>query len=290
MPWLQVTLVADGSDADAISEVFDECGALAVSLEDAGGEPLLAIADEAPLWREVAIGALFPLDVVLPTVRAQVEAAAKNPRLLRWDIGWLADEAWERVWLTRFKPLDFGAGLWVCPSWLTPPEPTATNIVLDPGLAFGTGTHASTALCLEWIARHDVHGRTVLDFGCGSGILAIAALKRGARTAVGVDVDAQALAVSRENAARNGVAAQFAALFPDALATDTFDIVIANILAKPLIELAPQIAARVRAGASLLLAGLLTTQVAEVAAAYAPTFRFETHTRDEWAMLSAVRD
>lgn len=290
MPWLQVTLVADGSDADAISDAFNECGAVAVSLEDAGSEPLLAIAEETPLWREVAIGALFPLDAALPNVRTHVEAAAKNSHALHWDIGWLADQQWERVWLTRFKPLDFGAGLWVCPSWLTPPDPTATNIVLDPGLAFGTGTHASTALCLEWIARHDMHGRTVLDFGCGSGILAIAALKRGARTAVGVDIDTQALTVSRENAARNGVAVSFTALLPAALAPDRFDMVIANILAQPLIELAPQIAARVAAGGSLLLAGLLITQVAEVMAAYAPAFRFDMCVRDEWAMLSAVRN
>ena len=182
--------------------------------------------------------------------------------------------------------MQFGANLWVVPSWLTPPEPDAANVVLDPGMAFGTGTHATTAMCLEWLATHPPRDLEVIDYGCGSGILAIAALKLGAAHALGIDTDPQALTVSYENAERNQVIEQLVLCLPDAApARSSADVLLANILAGPLVQLASRLTALVRPGGTLILSGLLANQAEEVEAAYAAHFAMERRVRDGWAML-----
>ena len=290
MPWRQLRVVVAADVAETLAEVLSAAGALAVSMEDAGDQPLFEPApDTTPLWTETAVTALLAAETDIERMQQAVVAAfGQEASAWVWKEHALPDQDWARVWLTQFKPLDFGNGLWVCPSWETPPVPAATNIVLDPGCAFGTGHHATTALCLEWLSREPVADAHVIDFGCGSGILAIAALKRGAASAVGVDIDAEALAISRANADINGVSARYrSVLAGEFVAERRADIVFANILAGPLIALAPLLGALVVPRGALVLSGMLTTQVAEVSAAYAPTFALDVHTRGEWAAIVA---
>lgn len=294
MPWTKLKVKVDSHEAEVASVALEESGATAVAFEDAGDEPLFDERPDAPpanpaLWTHTWVSGLFETDSQARSALAAVAHALQRAQPPAHETETLPDQDWERVWLERWQPLHFGGNLWVCPSWRTPPEPAAVNVVLDPGLAFGTGTHATTALCLEWLAQHPLTGRTVIDYGCGSGILAIAALKLGAREATGVDVDAGALAVSEENARRNAVADHYHAMLPAALPADVrADIVVANILAEPLVTLAAQIAQRVKPGGVLLLSGMLATQVDEVRAAYARRFRFELRLREEWALLAGT--
>lgn len=290
MPWRQLRVVVAADVAEPLAEVLSAAGALAVSLEDAGDEPLFEPSpDTTPLWADTAVVALLAAETDARAMHAAVaEAFGAGARAWRWREETLPDQDWARVWLTQFKPLDFGNGLWVCPSWQPPPVPHATNIILDPGCAFGTGHHATTALCLEWLSEASVAGARVIDYGCGSGILAIAALKRGAASAVGVDIDAEALAISRANAQANGVAERFAAHLPQDFGVEApADLVFANILAGPLIALAPLLGALVAPRGALVLSGMLATQVAEVGAAYAPAFTLAERTRGEWAAIIA---
>ena len=292
MPWRQLRVVVAAEVAEPLADLLSAAGALAVSLEDAGDEPLFEPApDTTPLWSDTAVTALLAAETDIAALyQAVADAFGAETRNWTWRQHALADQDWARVWLTQFKPLDFGNGLWVCPSWETPPAPDATNVILDPGCAFGTGHHATTALCLEWLSRESVAGAHVIDYGCGSGILAIAALKRGAATAVGVDIDAEALAISRANAAINAVAARYeASLASDFVVARTGDVVFANILAGPLVALAPLLTALVAPRGVLILSGMLTSQVAEVSAAYAPTFALAVSTRGEWALIAARR-
>ena len=202
----------------------------------------------------------------------------------------IEDRDWERAWMDRFEPLCFQNDLWVCPSWCTPPDPHACNIILDPGLAFGTGTHASTALCLEWLGQQDLKDREIVDYGCGSGILALAGLKRGARLAWGVDDDPQALVVSAENAKKNEVSANYRPIAPESLPPGLqVDIVLANILLAPLITLAPQLTALVKPGGTLVLAGILKEQASSLAPYYERGFDLKLRTREEWAMLAGSK-
>jgi ribosomal protein L11 methyltransferase len=189
--------------------------------------------------------------------------------------------------MAHYKPLQAGKNLWICPSWIAPPAPEAVNVILDPGLAFGTGDHPTTVLCLEWLAEQNLQGQDLIDYGCGSGILSIAALKLGARAALGVDIDEQALEVSRRNAILNGVSDRFQTFLPAALPADAgADIVVANILARPLVELAPGIMARVRPGGWLALSGLLREQAETVRPHYARQFALEVRHRGEWVLLA----
>ena len=291
MPWLRLKISAGKNQAERFSDVLGECGAISVSLEDAGDEPLLACAlEETPLWSHTLVNALFPADTDAAHVMEQLVRHLRLPRAPAFSTEILDDQDWERAWMDRFQPIHFGAGLWIVPSWLPAPDPAAVNITLDPGLAFGTGTHATTALCLRWLALHPPVGREVVDFGCGSGILAIAALKLGAHHAWGVDVDPRAVEVSAENAARNGVTERISLGLPSLLPPGlSADLVIANILAQPLIQLAPQIMALVKPGGTLILSGMLDNQVAEVSSHYAGTIDFESHSDDNWAMLAGTK-
>jgi ribosomal protein L11 methyltransferase len=289
MPWLQVTLETTRDDAQRLSDALEEAGAMSVSLEGADAEPLFETDwnDTTPVWKQTRVVALFADDADVPAAMRMVATLLSLPAPPAFTSAPVTDQDWVRVWMDRWQPMRFGANLWVVPSWFTPPEPDAANIILDPGMAFGTGTHATTAMCLEWLAAHPPRNLDVIDYGCGSGILAIAALKLGAAHARATDTDPQALAVSHENAERNQVAGRLALCLPDAVPVEaSADVVLANILAAPLVQLAPRLTALVRPGGRLVLSGLLANQADEVEAAYAAYFVLERRLHDGWAMLA----
>lgn len=203
----------------------------------------------------------------------------------------LEDKDWEREWMDNFHPMRFGERLWICPSWRDVPDPTAVNVMLDPGLAFGTGTHPTTAMCLQWLDSLDLTDKTVIDFGCGSGILAIAALKLGAKHVVGIDIDPQAIQASRDNAERNGVSERLSLYLPkDQPENLSADVVVANILAGPLRELAPLIGVLPVAGGRLGLSGILASQAQSVADAYQDKFELDAVAeKEEWCRITGVK-
>jgi ribosomal protein L11 methyltransferase len=288
--WHQLVIELGRDDLARAEEACTRLGAIALSLADAGDEPLLEPAPgTTPLWHEIRLRALFPETLEPPLLAATLEAVLGLPgAAIRIEN--LADRVWEREWLKDFRPMQFGQRLWVCPAGQRPAVNAPVVLELDPGLAFGTGTHATTALCLEWLDARPLTGLSVLDYGCGSGILALAALKLGAASATGFDIDPQALLATRENAEKNGLTAQIA-VQSEAMANEgPFDLVLANILAGPLMELAPRFAAYCRPGGAIALAGLLDRQADEVAQAYRPWFDVEsTAERDGWILLSGRR-
>jgi ribosomal protein L11 methyltransferase len=290
MPWLQLRWPASPELAPRLGEALEECGAISVSISGADDDHLLqAATEETTLWSHNWVTGLFPAGTesarVVDCLRAHLGVELPRPAVHA-----LSDEDWSESWKANYHPLQITSRLWICPSWLAPPDPSVINIVLDPGLAFGTGDHPTTFLCLEWLAQQKLAGATVLDYGCGSGILAIAALKLGATRAWAVDIDPQAVNITRENAARNEVAERLFTGTPDALPPDlSADIVIANILARPLVELAPALTARVRHGGRLALSGMLEDQRALVEPAYASAFGLEAKVRGGWVLLAGTR-
>ncbi|MEK7666660.1 MAG: 50S ribosomal protein L11 methyltransferase [Pseudomonadota bacterium] len=292
MPWLQLTIESTRDDAQRMGEALEEAGAVSVSFEGADTEPLFETDwhNTTPVWKQTRVVALFPEDTDTTAVMGVVAALLSLSTPPAFSSAPVADQDWVRVWMDRWLPMRFGANLWVVPSWLTPPDAGAANIILDPGMAFGTGTHATTAMCLEWLAAHPPRNLEVIDYGCGSGILAIAALKLGAAHALGTDTDPQALTVSHENAERNQVSERLALYLPGAVPAEACaDVVLANILAGPLILLAPRLTTLVRPGGRLILSGLLANQVEEVEAAYAAHFVLERRVHDGWAMLAGQK-
>ncbi len=289
--WQELTLETSQPHVEALEDWLFAQGAVAVTLEDNADEPLLEPGPgETPLWQQVKVVALFDegvnLQPVIHGVPADlIEAPASAP-------AHVPDQDWERAWMDNFHPMRMGERLWICPSWKEPPEPDAVNIILDPGLAFGTGTHPTTALCLGELDKQVKPGMRVIDFGCGTGILAIAALKLGAGHAWGVDNDPQAIIASRQNAERNQIgAAQFGVSLPDdvdwAGLNQSADVVVANILAGPLHVLAPQLKSLLKPGGQLILAGLLADQAADLVAEYAPEVTLSIACEKEgWALLS----
>jgi len=292
----ELRLLCAEDQVESVSDALEALDALSVSVEDADahtdaeralfGEPGLPPPKEG--WQRSRVLALFP----------DQHAATEAATLLKAQdffaggqvlaIAEVADQDWVRLTQSQFTPVDVTPEFWIVPTWHEPPAQAKQVIRLDPGLAFGTGTHPTTRMCLRWIARQGLQGQRVLDYGCGSGILAIAAKLLGAARVTGTDIDPQALVASRANAAQNGVAASFVA--PDDLPSGTYDVVIANILANPLIVLAPALAQRVAPAGTLLLSGVLEGQAEEVAAAYAPWFRIRPWRRDEgWLALVGQR-
>jgi ribosomal protein L11 methyltransferase len=289
--WLQLGFDTCAGDAEALSEALESAGALSVSLQDSGDDPIYEPEPGASvLWPTTHVVGLFAPDVDPHRILKAVQVALGLADIPGCRIRRLKDRVWERVWLDHFQPSRFGDRLWIVPSGYDPPQPRAINLYLDPGLAFGTGTHATTALCLEWLDRHPPTGEDVLDYGCGSGILAIAAVRLGARHAWAVDIDEQALRATCDNAARNDVAERITVMPPENLGGDALvDCLLANILARPLAELAPRLAALLRSGGRLVLSGILTTQRDEVLAAYQSRFRFHGEARrDDWLRLELI--
>jgi ribosomal protein L11 methyltransferase len=289
MPDLQLTLELGPADPAPVEQALSALGATSITLEDAADDPVLEPAPgETPLWPTVRIRALFPGHADRRDIEARLVGWLPAGAPLRFDL--LDDRPWEREWLRDFRPMRFGRRLWVCPDGMAAGEPDAVCVALDPGLAFGTGTHATTALCLEWLDGCDLDGSRIIDYGCGSGILAIAALRLGAAEALAFDIDPQALLATRQNAERNGVAERLAIVATAPEATDSCDVLVANILAGPLIDLSDRFAALVRPGGRIAVSGVLENQVESVAAAYARWFIIRATTvRDGWAMLSGSR-
>jgi len=269
VPWLELSLRVDRDAVPAAEAALEAAGALAVTLEDDADVPVLEPGvGETPLWPVVQLKGLFDAGVNRERVQSGLEAhSGGRPDRLTWrEVG---DRDWERAWLDRFQPMRFGRRLWIVPTGMrVDTAPNQVEIRLDPGLAFGTGTHPTTALCLEWLDGQDLAGATVVDYGCGSGILGIAAALLGAARVVCVDNDPQALQATAANAARNAVEDRIVCLTPEDFAASGADVVLANILAGPLIELAPRLCGCARPGAALVLSGLLEEQAETVAAAY----------------------
>jgi ribosomal protein L11 methyltransferase len=291
MPLLQLSLDAGDLDPELISEWLSEAGALAVTLEDAADEPILEPPlGTTPLWSRTRVIGLFEGRVDAEAIRAALGVAMGAAAGARLRIEPLEDRDWTRAWMDDFHPMRFGERLWVVPGNHAPPCPDAVNLLLDPGLAFGTGTHPTTALCLEWLDRHPPHDQTLIDYGCGSGILAVAALKLGARKVWAVDNDPQALIATQSNAVRNAVAANLHVFMPDDLPAVRADVLVANILANPLIELQPRFVALLQAQGRIVLSGILATQAAQVCAAYATDFDLDPAVqRNEWVRIAGER-
>ncbi len=291
MAWLELKLALGGLDADTVEEALLEAGALSVTLEDAGDEPIYEPeADKPSLWSDTRLTALFPADADMPAVTARLKAALSLAELPPHRIEPLEDRDWVREWLKDFKPMRFGRRLWICPTAFTPPDPTAINLMLDPGLAFGTGTHATTALCLDWLDAHPPEGLQVLDYGCGSGILAIAAARLGARSVWAVDNDPQALVATRDNAERNHVSDRIQVAAPEGLPASPVKLLLANILAGPLVSLAPRFAGLLEPGGTLVLSGILESQEPDIRQAYAGAFEdFAVTAKDGWLRITAKR-
>ncbi|TCK19377.1 [LSU ribosomal protein L11P]-lysine N-methyltransferase [Thiogranum longum] len=292
MPWLQLTLEAGDLDVETLSDWFEQRGAVSVTLVDAADQPLFEPdPGTTPLWSATRLTAMFEADADADTLSAQLRQDFGAAAVKRLGRSLLEDQDWERVWLDQFHPMQFGERLWVCPAGKLPPQGEKPVIVnLDPGLAFGTGTHATTALCLEWLDANPPRDQAVLDYGSGSGILAVAALKLGAAALWAVDIDEQALLSTRDNAARNAVDDRLHTLFPAQLPEQAFDLLLANILANPLIKLAPDLAGRVRCGGNIVLSGILADQADAVREAYAPWFRLsDTIGKEGWVRLQGER-
>lgn len=295
MNWLQCFIDIPRQQAEQYEDLLLALGAASVTYRDAADQPLFEPGPgEIALWDNVQLVGLFTEEFTEEDLRAQL-AAAFGTALPPVRFEPLEDQVWERAWMEHFQPMPFGRRLWIYPSWADVPADDSVVLRLDPGLAFGTGTHPTTALCLEWLDGQDLAGKTVIDYGCGSGILAIAALLLGAKAAIGYDNDPQALIATKDNAGQNGCADKLTMQLVDTAGetiTRQADVVLANILAGPLQQLAPVIAPLVKPGGYLVLSGILATQADAVMAAYrdrglvfaAPAVR------EEWVRLVAVRN
>ena len=295
MSWLAVTLCVDSKDADALADALLDSSAVSVDVADAAAgtpeeRPLVVESTEATpaRWNRVVVRALFDAGHTIAVSVSRALAATGLDPALRYDVESVADQDWVRATQDQFVPLQVSPRLWVMPSWCTPPLSAQLTVVIDPGLAFGTGSHATTRLCLGWLDANLKGGECVLDYGCGSGILAIAAMKLGAAAACGVDIDPAALVAARNNAMQNQVKIDFR--HADAPPDCAFDIVIANILANPLRLLAPVLARVTRGGGRVALSGVLEPQADEVCGVYRQWFDMDGLQRgDGWVLLSGRR-
>ena len=289
MPWIQLRVNTTEKHAETVSDMLMSWGAQAVSFVDAKDTPIYEpLPGEVIYWANTVVVGLFDAEHKMDKVIKQLEQVSLFKNGVQYKLEQLEDKDWEREWMDNFHPIQFGKRLWVCPSWRDIPDPTAVNVMLDPGLAFGTGTHPTTALCMEWLDAQDLSEATVVDFGCGSGILGIAALKLGAKRVVGVDIDPQAIEASGANAERNHVAGQIELYLPKDQPKLEVDVVVANILAGPLAELSSIISAYVKPGGLLALSGILESQAQSVIDAYASEFDFDpVAVKEEWVRLSA---
>lgn len=288
MNWKTLAISTTASDAEALENILWDSGAVSVTLMDGEDEPLLEPGPgEVPLWDSITVTAMYEDD-------ADTESFAEALRAQGYTVLFteeLADRVWEREWLTQFKPMKFGDHLWICPTGFTVDEPDAVILHLDPGLAFGTGTHPTTALCLEWLDQNLIPGQSLLDFGCGSGILAIAGRLLGAKNIDGVDNDPQALVATEDNANRNGVTDDINVYLPDDFNGEpgAYDVVVANILAQPLVNLAHQLSGLVKPGGRLVLSGIMSSQAGWVAKAYQLEL-MEQREMDGWIRLHFRRE
>lgn len=291
MPWIQLTLSCSEEHAPQVGDMLMANGAHAVTYRDGADTPIFEPRPgDVILWEHTLATGLFDAEVDIESIVANLKKSNIFGDDLQYKVDALEDKDWEREWMDNFHPIRFGENLWICPSWREIPEPNAVNILLDPGMAFGTGTHPTTAMCLRWIDTNPPTGKTVVDFGCGSGILGIAALLFDAKHVIGIDIDQQALVATKDNADRNNVGDKFSLFLPSQQPETQVDLVLANVLAGPLRELADTILAFVSPGGQLVLSGILERQIEGVIEAYQPHIQFDTPTIDgDWAMLSGTR-
>ena len=295
MGWQNVSFLTDASHAEPMCDVLLEAGALSASIEDADagtaderpqfGEPGSV---NSPGWAHSRVVALFEPDADVAALLAHASAAIGLAGVPAWTVEELAEQNWVQLTQSQFDPIRVSERLWIVPSWHETPDPAAVNLILDPGMAFGTGSHPTTRLCLEWLERNVSQGCRLLDYGCGSGILAIAAARLGAGSVAGVDIDPQAVEAARANAERNGVTA----LFADSAqpVAGEYDLVVANILSNPLRVLAPAICAHVRSGGRLALSGILREQADEIIAIYAQWLPMQVaDVREDWVCLAGIK-
>jgi ribosomal protein L11 methyltransferase len=287
MAWHQLSVITHEHLAPTLADFFDHLGAVSVTYMDAEDEPVYEPAiGETKIWTRTQVVALYELEADPELIKALVYAQFQPADLSNWQYEAVADQAWERAWMAFYHPMKFAGKLWVCPTGQEQTEPDTVCLTLDPGLAFGTGTHPTTALCLEWLASHDLVGKTVIDYGCGSGILAVAAILLGAKIAYAVDIDPQALTATQDNALKNKVQDKIHCYLPEHFVPVQADVVLANILAKPLIELMAPISALVAAGGQLVLSGILEEQAEAVMAAYRDKISFAAPVQQEdWIRL-----
>ena len=291
MAWLQLRINTSSEHAESIGDMLTANGSQAVTYVDAKDTPMYEPKPgEVLLWPDTQVVGLFEADADMKGILQRLGKAKVLGPDFKYKLEPLEDKDWEREWMDNFHPMQFGERLWICPSWRDVPEPDAVNVMLDPGLAFGTGTHPTTALCLRWLDGIEVAGKTVVDFGCGSGILAIAALKLGAKEVIGIDIDPQALQASMDNAQRNQVADRLKVFLPADQPILQADIVMANILSGPLLELQDVITGYCKADGLLVLSGILAEQVERIEQAYARDITLDISAIDqEWARVSGRR-
>ena len=291
MSWIQLKLDTSPDQSSALEDLLLDCGACAVTFQDGCDQPLYEPdPGTTPLWSNLRILGLFTADADIEAIIAHMNNVIPGSyQAHRVEI--VEDKDWEREWMTHFHPMQFGKRLWVCPSWKDVPDPGAVNLMLDPGLAFGTGTHPTTALCLKWLDAQTLEDKQVIDYGCGSGILAIGALLLGAEHVLGVDTDPQALEASRDNANRNNIQdGRLHVCYPKDTPETLADVMVANILAGPLIGLAETLARLTRPKGLLALSGILLEQAEDVLEAYKPWFDMDPVTEmDDWVRLSGTR-
>ena len=290
MSWLQVSVDVPSAQVEAVTAVLDGAGALSVTLLDALDELLVEpVPGISPLWKKVRVVALFPAGTDTAAIQHELRTCLPDMQIHLHSEP-LADRDWSSTWRDTFNPMCFGSRLWVCPTNAECPQRDAVIVRLDPGNAFGTGTHATTAMCLAWLDRHPPAGQSVLDYGCGSGILAIAAARLGATRVHAVDIDTSAVTATRDNALLNGITEGFVACLPDEFAAAPAQLLIANILANPLQELASQLCGYLLPGGKLLLTGILEHQAQAVQAAYLDWIDFDAPLqREQWVLLSGTR-
>lgn len=290
MPWLQLIIDTPPEAVEDLEDALLELGAQAVTLQDAADQPLFEPAPgEVPLWNRTCLMALLDADTDTTALETALRQRLPDDALGDVRVEPLEDRDWVRAWMEHFEPMRFGERLWIVPGGFEAPEPDAVNIQLDPGLAFGTGTHPTTAMCLRWLDAHPPAGQRVIDYGCGSGVLALAARLLGADHVLAVDTDPQALLATADNAARNALDGITPCL-PGDCATEPVDLLLANILAGPLQALAPRFAELVRPGGQLVLAGILATQAQALMAACAGDFDLQqVAQQEEWVCLAGHR-
>ncbi len=296
MSWIQLKFDYQNPDAgqtEALSDFLMELGALAVTFLDAEDKPILEPKPgETPLWEHLIVLTLFDANTetaLMDRILANSDYSQHVGQDYQWEI--IRDQDWERTWMDSFKPMQFGKRVWIVPSWHESPDPNAVNIKLDPGLAFGTGTHPTTSLCLKWLDSADLSDKTVIDYGCGSGILTLAALLLGAEKVYAVDIDPQALDATRENLRRNNISEDKLVLgLPDNVDLPQADLLVANILAEPLRQLSESIASSVKSGGDLVLSGLLNEQASELNQIYQQWFDMsKASSEGDWSRLHGLK-
>jgi ribosomal protein L11 methyltransferase len=290
MAWIQFIFSSTPDGADPLSDHLSECGASAVTFQDNEDQPIYEPEiGSTPLWQATNVIALFEADSDTDNIILQLTHLMAPSTVPQYRIEAVEDKDWVREWMDNFHPMCFGEQLWICPSWHQPPKPDAINIMLDPGLAFGTGTHPTTALCLNWLDQAQVKNKIVIDYGCGSGILAIAAALLGAKKVIGVDIDPQALEATQANAKRNGV--QIETYLPEACPDISADLVIANILAGPLQTLAPTLVKLSKPKSDIILSGILATQSEAISKTYRTWFEMQPPIqKEDWIRLAGHRN